>query len=211
VSGTALLPSINGADKLGEAALVDQAGFRALAPTQEMSVLAIDLRPGAPPGAVARLGEATGGGTGHLDPPTAITNLRRVRSVPYLVAAAVGLLALFDLVHLTIIAVRRRRHELAVLRALGTTPRWLRSTVHWQTTAAVLVVLVWSIPLGVATGRLVYGRFVTRLGADTSILVPVAWTLLAALAALVLANLVAVVPARRGGRVAAAAVLAAPG
>jgi hypothetical protein len=208
VTGTVLVPPINGADVLGKAALVDAEGFRALAPREQMTVLALDVRAGTPRPVLARLLASAGAGDGRLSPPAAIVNLRRVRSVPYLVAAAVGLLAVLDLAHLTIMAVRRRRRDLAVLRALGTTPSWLRSTVHWQTTLAVLAVLVPSIPLGVAAGRSIYERFMTDLGARTGLVVPLGHLGLAAVAAVVVANIVAALPARRGGRV-PATVLAA--
>ena len=73
-------------------------------------------------------------GVGPLDTPSEVVNLGRVRDVPFLVASIVGALAVLSLGHQMIVAVRRRRRDFAILRALGVAPRWLTSVVHWQAT-----------------------------------------------------------------------------
>jgi predicted lysophospholipase L1 biosynthesis ABC-type transport system permease subunit len=96
--------------------------------------------------------------------------------------------------------VRRRRPDLAVLRALGLPRRRLGSIVHWQVTFAVVAVLVVAVPLGVALGTVLYRTFPDQMGAATTTEVP--WATIAAAAAglLVLANLIVVVPGRRAAR-----------
>jgi ABC-type lipoprotein release transport system permease subunit len=116
------------------------------------------------------------------------------------VASTVRGLAILSLGHLMIVAVRRRRHDLAILRALGATPRWITGVVHWQATITTVAVLAVGIPLGSALGRLVYRGFIDHVGTRTDVIVPFAWLGIALLALLGLANLVAAVPARRSSR-----------
>ena len=47
-------------------------------------------------------------------------------------------------------SVRRRRHELALLKALGMTRGQLRSVIAWQTTLTLLIAVAIGGPLGVA-------------------------------------------------------------
>jgi ABC-type lipoprotein release transport system permease subunit len=129
-----------------------------------------------------------------------ILNLHRVRNIPFLVVSAVGALAILSLGHLMIVAVRRRRRDLAILRALGATPRWLTAVVHWQATIIAGTVLAIAIPTGSALGRSLYRAFVEHVGARTDVTVPLAWLGATLVALLTLANLVAAVPARRTSR-----------
>ena len=51
---------------------------------------------------------------------------------------------------------RRRRHDLAILRAIGFTRRQRALAITWQATLLTIVGLVVGIPLGIACGRLVW-------------------------------------------------------
>ncbi|HUY49963.1 MAG TPA: ABC transporter permease [Streptosporangiaceae bacterium] len=63
------------------------------------------------------------------------------------------LLAIGAVGHALSIAVNRRRHELAVLRALGMTRLQTRMVVATQASALAVIGLVFGVPLGVALGR----------------------------------------------------------
>jgi hypothetical protein len=196
VTGLALVPPVGGADGVGEDALVTEAGLLALDPSATLSTAAINIAPHAKPGAAHRISQATQSAVGGNDPPPTIVNLRRVRNVPLLVAVAVGVLALLSLGHLIVSTVRRQRRDHAILRAVGATPRWLRGVVHWQVTITTAVIVAVAVPIGTALGRTLYGKMVEHVGARTDVLVPFAVLAAAMFAAFVLANALAVVPAR---------------
>ena len=114
-----------------------------------------------------------------------------MRSSVFLVLLGVAALG-----HALVTAVRRRRGELAVLRAMGFTPRQTATTIFSQAATVAVVGLVIGIPLGVLLGRLSW-----RWVADATPLVfapPVAVgvILLAIPATIIVANLLAAGPAR---------------
>ena len=49
--------------------------------------------------------------------------------------------------------VRRRKHDLAVLRSMGLTRRDSRLAIVWQSTLLAIVGLVIGVPLGIVVGR----------------------------------------------------------
>jgi len=162
----------------------------------------VSLRPDADPKAVAaRLAAATGGAPFSESPPLLeMQQIRDVEQLPIVLAGFLVLLALGAVGHALATAVRRRRHEVAVLRALGMTRRQARWSVVVQATLLALIGLAVGVPLGVAVGRTVW-----RLVADfmpLDYLVPVAfWALLLiAPVALLLANLLAAWPGRIAAR-----------
>jgi hypothetical protein len=208
ISGLVLVPTVGGADALGETGLVTEQGFLTLDPSATLSVAAIRVPPGAGPGAAGRIAALAGSrDAGRGDPPPAIVNLRRVRAMPMLIVGAVGFLGVLSLGHLMIVTVRRRRLDHAILRAVGATPRWLAAVVHWQATITTVVVIAVAIPVGTAGGLTIYRQFVDRVGARTDATVPFLWLGAALLALLALANLAAAAPARTSRHKVATAVL----
>ncbi len=112
--------------------------------------------------------------------------------------------------YLTLIAsVRRRRRDLALLKALGFTQRQLASCVAWQSTVAVGIGAIAGIPSGVALGRWLWILFVRQIQAVPDATVPALSLAYVALGALVLAAIVAVLPGRAASRTSAALILRA--
>jgi len=202
VTGLVLPPPVSSAEPLGDTGVVTAAGYHAVAPGEAFDTAAIDVVPGASDSVTRRIARAAGGddAAGQFDPPGAVLNLRRVRNIPLLVAAVVGGFAALSLGHQLLVAVRRRRRDLAVLRALGASRRSVTGVVHVQATIVTATVLLVAVPLGIAAGFGVYRPFVDRLGTRTDLEGPGWWAFLAVAALLVLANLVAGVPARRARR-----------
>jgi putative ABC transport system permease protein len=93
-------------------------------------------------------------------------------------------------------AVRRQRRELAVLKALGFTPRDVGATVAWQAITTVAVGLLIGIPAGVVLGRATWSLFTGQLDVLDRPEVPVLVVVGVAAAAIVVAYLVAWVPSR---------------
>jgi ABC-type lipoprotein release transport system permease subunit len=206
VTGLAVIPSIEGGDGVGEGGLVTLEGLRRLEPDAALGSATVRLRPGADD-AFQRLFAVFGGGIGLPSAPPVVINIDRVRSTPFIVAGAVGALAVLSLAHQLITSARRRRRDLAVFRALGADGRWVGHVVHWQATVLVALVVVLAIPLGIAAGRVVFSAYIDRIGARDDLSIPVAMLALAAALLLVLGNLAAIVPARRARRDRPAAVL----
>jgi hypothetical protein len=209
VSGIGFVPAGSHCTVCSEAsgAWVTDDGFDALFQTFQFRAGQIAIRPGAPVEQVtARLerADAALGGEGAVFappyPPFGAAEVRRVQALPLALGAFLVLLAVGAVGHALATAVRRRRHDLAVLRALGMTRRQSRAIVVTQASVLALVGLLFGVPLGVALGRTVW-----RVVADYTPLYyvsPVAsWALLSIgpLAVLV-ANALAAWPGHRAAR-----------
>jgi cell division protein FtsX len=171
-------------------------------------VWSVRFRPGVDADAAReRLVEETGQ---ELDPGIPVADqeyLHGVRHVPLALGAFLALLAVAAVGHALATAVRRRRHDVAVLRVLGLTRRQARATVAWQATTLAVVGFAFGIPLGIVAGRTVW-----RTVADaTPLLYVTPAALLAALlagpAAIALANALAAWPGRLAARTRPAEVL----
>jgi hypothetical protein len=171
-------------------------------------VIVATARPGVKPAAlVDHLHEAIGVEVEGSGPPQDVLFLRNVRTLPRALAAFLAVLAVAALGHALVTAVRRRRHDLAVLRAIGFRPRQSAACIFWQAITVALVGLALGIPIGVVVGRLSW-----RWVADSTPLLYVApiaalAILIAIPAAIALANLLAAYPARRAAGVRPAEVL----
>jgi putative ABC transport system permease protein len=141
--------------------------------------------------------------------PAEIVNYKSMGTMPVILAAGVaaGTVAALGLALVT--SVRRRRRDLALLKTLGFTRRQLATTVAWQSTVVAIVGLVAGIPLGIAVGRWLWIAFAHELSTVPDPVVPAGSVALAAVAALVLANLVAALPGRSAARTPAALLLRA--
>ena len=133
--------------------------------------------------------------------PLDVSNLERVRGVPYLLAALLGTLALVSVVVTLASAARRRRREVAVLRALGLARGQLHRLVAGEATFFVGLAAILGIPLGIVVGRLVWRAAADGLGSEVGPVVPLLAIGAAALAVLLVVNLygqgLAVVVVRR--------------
>lgn len=92
------------------------------------------------------------------------------------------------------------RHDLAVLRVIGCTRRQLDVVTAWQVSPFLLAAVVLGVPLGVAIGRLAFTLFADSLSVVDDPSTPAATLALLVVAVLVaaaIADLVAVVVARR--------------
>jgi hypothetical protein len=141
--------------------------------------------------------------------PAEVENYQSIGSTPALLAAglAIGVAAALGL---TLFAsVRRRRHDLALLKALGFSRRQLASCVAWQSTVAVAVGVIVGVPLGIALGRWLWDLFADEIYAVPSATVPTLSLVFVALGAFVLANAVAFLPGRYAARTPTAIVLRA--
>lgn len=187
---------------------VTDPGFDGLFTTFAFRIGAVTVRPGADVTEVAaRLTQTAAATPGseraQFGPPYApigAAEIRRVRPLPIALGAFLVVLAVGAVGHALATAVRRRRHDVAVLRALGMTRRQSRAVVVTQASVLALTGLVFGVPLGLAAGRTAW-----RVVADYTPLEyapPAAfWALLLVIpGTLVVANLLAAWPGHQAAR-----------
>jgi ABC-type antimicrobial peptide transport system permease subunit len=133
-----------------------------------------------------------------------VSDLGRLPDALALFLAAVGAAAL---AHGLVLTSRRRAHDIAVLRALGFTPRQVGLSVVTMSGVTAVIGLVVGIPLGLALGRVVWHQVAesTRVAADVALPVPVLLSIWPAV--LLAAAALALLPARRSAAVRPAGVL----
>jgi hypothetical protein len=235
ITGTVTLPSfgVGGADHISlgrgamlpEATLLAAAGAgsrpRGLAQSVPVypSAVAIDLAPGTTEVQRAQLihrivsanPDGTPGGSYELRHAlaAAVVNAGHLGGQPLALALGLAAAAVLSLALTVLSLVRRRRQELALLKALGMTRGQVRVVIAWQTTLTMLIAVAIGGPLGIAGGRLAWQGFARSLGTVPVVEIPVL-ALIVGLAALVVAgNLLATVPAAAAARTRAAAGLRA--
>jgi putative ABC transport system permease protein len=212
VVGIGIVPGIAGVDGVGTGGVLTPAGFARVNEASETSAAAVTLRARVTPALArhlaSRIGSETPVAGGESVPPT-ISNIRRVRNVPVALAILLGVLALITMLHALYTSIRSRRLDVAVMKSLGANRRWITRLVHSQATLLTVVPLVIGIPLGVLGGARVFHTFVDRIGALPDPTIPTVALVAIAVGAVVLANLVALFPARRARRLPTATLLRA--
>ena len=209
VVGRALLWEEGGHSAYDEGGWMTDAGLAQVARAQpDQERYFVDVRAGADIGRVSRRLLSAGGHVeGNWPQPAAVSSLHTTRRVPAVLGAVLALLGVGAVGHGLTASMRRRRHDVAVLRALGMSRRDARAMLVWQASTVALVGLVAGIPLGVLAGQLIWGWLAASM--------PLAYVapgivLAAGLvvpAALVLVNAVAAWPARATARLRPAAAL----
>jgi FtsX-like permease family len=128
--------------------------------------------------------------------PAEIVNYQSMGITPEILAAGLAAGAVIALGLTLAQTVRRRRRDLALLKALGFTRRQLSATVAWQASVAAVVGVVLGLPIGIALGRLLWTLFARDINAVPEPTVPVLAVVLVAVGTILLANIVAAVPGR---------------
>ena len=95
------------------------------------------------------------------------------------------------------------------MRTIGFTPSQVTRTIVWQATTVAVLASVVGIPVGVVLGRLGWRALADQLGIVNHPATPLVAILVAVPAAVVFANLVALVPGRRASRMKPGAILRA--
>ena len=149
----------------------------------------------------------TGLSFGPPDPISEISELKQVRVLPIVLGIFLVLLAIGAVGHALATAVRRRSHDLAVLRALGMTQWQCRWVVVTQATVLALIGLVFGVPLGLAIGRSLWRWVANYTPLEYVPPIDVLALVLVGPAALVIANLLAAWPGRRAARLRIAHIL----
>jgi len=229
IVGTVTLPSFGqgGAEhvSLGRGAMVPEdtllatEGLTGQHPADEAqshpsypSAVAIRLAPGTTASQRARLirrivsanPDRTPGGTYELRRDQAlaaqVVNAEQLGGQP--LALAIGLAggAVLSLALTVLGSVRRRRAELALLKALGMTRSQIRSVIAWQTTFTLAVAVAVGVPLGLLAGRWAWRSFAGTLGVVPVTVVPALVIVLGCAVVVAAGNLLTSVPAAVAAR-----------
>jgi hypothetical protein len=149
---------------------------------------------------------ARGGSAGNaivvqgVQRPAEIADYKTIGLTPAILVAGLVLGAIAALALTLVASVRQRRRELALLKTMGFVRRQLAAAVAWQATTAAVVGIVVGIPLGIVVGRWLWELFAREINAVPYPTVSAPSVVLVALGTVVLANLVATLPARSAAR-----------
>lgn len=226
IVGTATMPALGNNMGMGVGALTSLKNFPGSllnlqgAAIPGPSVVLVRIRPGVSASVARRSLEminakvnaipaASGLGGGVISDlrPIQIVNFRSMGTTPTIFASVLAIGAVIALGLTVSASVRRRRRELALLKALGLTRRQLVAAISWQATVAAVVGAVVGIPLGVAIGRQLWVVFARSIDAVPVPAVPALTVVLVGAGALLFANLVAALPGRSASRTPVALVL----
>jgi ABC-type antimicrobial peptide transport system permease subunit len=208
VVGTVVIPPNSDSARLGEGAVLVGPAVQRMAPPPPFKIpppsdLFFNFAPGVNKKAVeAELESKFADQYNLLLPqrPTDLVNFGQVQNLPLLLAGLVALLAAATLAHTLATSIRRRRRDFAILKMLGFVPPQVRSTVAWQATTFVSVALLIGMPVGIGIGRVVWTVFANQLGTVPEPVTPSVQLLLTVAGAIVLANVIAAIPAVIAGR-----------
>jgi ABC-type lipoprotein release transport system permease subunit len=139
--------------------------------------------------------------------PNDVASYANLKRTPLVLVGLLVLLAVATLVHLLVTAVRRRRKDLAMLRALGCRAAQVRRVVLVQATTLVALALLAAVPIGLIAGRTLWAATAHWLGVPVRQVVPVGEVALVVVGAFVVGAIAALVPAIRAGRVDPAEIL----
>jgi hypothetical protein len=208
IVGEVLLPGATSDMTMSTGAVLTVDGLRAALPTGRPNQFVVQYAPGADKeAAYASLRRDFGPTVLRAATPDEVENLRRVSGLPFLLAALLAVLGAATLGHLLVTSVRRRRRDLAVLKALGFIRRQVSATVAWQATILAAVALLIGLPLGVAAGRWGWVLVNQGLGSPAEPITPALVVLVVIPATVLVANLVAALPARAAAATRPAVVL----
>lgn len=204
IVGRGVLPSIGGSDggtALGEGALLTREGLTRLVPEAPTNLYAVRYADDVPRPQAEAAAEELGFGVFSAEPPKGVADFARVDRLPGILSALLVVIAAGTLAHTLMAGVRRRRRDLAILKTLGFVRRQVRAAVAWQATSLVVVALVCALPVGVAAGRWAWRVFADSLGIVPEPVVPLLGVILVVPATVLVANLLAALPARSAAAV----------
>jgi len=146
--------------------------------------------------------DGTPGGTYEMRSAlaSAVVNTEQMGGQPLALGVGLAAAAVLSLALTVLGLVRRRRHELALLKTIGMTRGQIRAVVAWQTTLTLLIAVLAGGPLGVVGGRLAWRAFAGSLGVAPIVEVPLAAVLLGLAAIVLVGNLLAELPAALAAR-----------
>jgi hypothetical protein len=198
VVGVGLGPALN-AERMGDDILVSSDGLAAVSSTAPFHEALVRVGPHLDRASVVRRL-----GADHevqpRSPPPEVDNLGQLARLPEVLAAVLVAVAAVALGHAVVVITRRRRHDLAVLRALGLTATVTANAVVVMVLVMVAVGVVVGVPLGLGAGRVLWWVVADGTTVATDVSVPLTRVALLLTVGTLAAAAAASVPARRAAR-----------
>ncbi len=135
-----------------------------------------------------------------VERPAQILNYGSLGTTPLFLGAALAAGAAGALAITLVTSVRRRRHDLAILKTLGFTRSQLATAVAVQASVAAVIGCAVGIPAGIALGRVLWDLFAGEISAVPYPTVPAGTIVVVGVVAIVLAVAVATIPGRIAAR-----------
>jgi putative ABC transport system permease protein len=196
----------NGSDQLGSWVQLWPADQEEVALAEAFGLTLIDVADGADVDALAaelRQGHEL---SERISPPE-VADLAELDLVPVLLGVILAGLAALALANALLVAVRRRRGDVGILRTLGFVPRQAGGTLFVMATSTAIGGVVLGVPLGLALGATLWRDLARRIGVQGDPSMPWSALVVLALAVPLLALAVSAVPAARAARLRPAEVL----
>jgi ABC-type antimicrobial peptide transport system permease subunit len=217
VVGVAVFPSLDDALTLGKGADVTIGALDRLIPRSAQlppyDHVFLRFRPGSGAAVFSTLARrVTTAGPYAMDGPPSpaeVINFGQVQNLPLILGGSFGVLAMLTITHLLITSVRRRRRDIAVLRAVGFSQRQVRAAVAWQSATLMAVSLAVGLPAGLIAGRQIWLLLTHQLGVLPAIDFPAAALAILVAAAVPLAVAIAAWPGEAAARISPALALRA--
>jgi hypothetical protein len=205
VVGSVVVPSVGAAQAVADGAIFTGRGLGRLeAPdsVSSSSTLLVRFRPGVDQAAAARridnlpaVEDFGTPGVQQIETPLDVKRFEQTSRMPFALALFLTILGVVAVGHLLVTSVQRRRREFAILKSMGFRRRQVYATVAVQATAVTIVGVVVGVATGVIAGSVIWRAAAENVG----VLPEVDYSVLAlagiGLGAIVIANLVAAVPA----------------
>ena len=180
----------------------DEAAFTALP-----STLAIDLRPGVRAGPIVRRIQAvepdeTPGGMYQVTHvlAAAISNDAQMGDQPLTLAVVLAAAMIVSVGATVQGSTRRRRRDLAMMKALGMTRRQVRGIVLWQSSTLLIISAALGLVLGWVVGHLLWSAFASSIGVVPVTVLPWGLVLVGLLILVVAGNTLTALPAESAAR-----------
>ena len=142
-----------------------------------------------------------------MEQPLELANLHNVRTLPTVLAIFLAVLGAVAVGHALFSSVYRRRRDFAVLQSLGVTRGGLRGMITAQATVVGLAGLLIGVPIGLIAGRAGWQAITDRVPLTFRSPLTAIAVILVVPVALIAANVLAIIPARRASKAKPALVL----
>jgi ABC-type antimicrobial peptide transport system permease subunit len=139
--------------------------------------------------------------------PLEVRRLEQVDVLPWALGAFLAVIGVLGVGYVTVVAVRRRARDLAVLKTMGFRRAQIAGTVATQATVLTVAGLVVGVPAGIILGRAVWARIADGAGLGRTNVVPALAIVAIVLLSIVVVNVCALVPGRIAARMRPATVL----
>lgn len=204
VAGVGWWPQ-SGSERFANSAVLTRAGLARYGLSEPFRQALVKVGDADPDAVAAELAQEHELGRREL--PTDVDNLRQLGRLPVLLGAFLVTLGAAAVGHAVVMAIRRRARDLAVLRAVGLTPRQAGGALAVMAATTAVVGVVVGMPTGLALGRLLWRVVAEGAAVAGDALVPVGLLVVVVPASVAFALAVAAWPAWRAARLRPATIL----